>query len=102
MIPASSAEAIGKDPVCGMNVSEKSISLEHEGKTYRFCSKGCLEKFRADPARYLKSQTQLLKLESLVQKTAPAQAQTSPGSHRGLAVIPSDPPAGLAASPTAR
>ena len=24
-----------------------------QGKTYCFCSKGCLEKFRADPARYL-------------------------------------------------
>ena len=43
-----------KDPVCGMDVApEKAAgSLDHEGTTYYFCSKGCLEKFRAEPTRY--------------------------------------------------
>ncbi|MEK6610448.1 MAG: heavy metal-binding domain-containing protein, partial [Gemmatimonadota bacterium] len=27
-------------------------SLDHEGTTYYFCGKGCLEKFRAEPTRY--------------------------------------------------
>lgn len=42
------------DPVCGMQVDEKSAagSLEHGGRRYYFCSDRCLEKFRADPARY--------------------------------------------------
>ncbi|OGT95036.1 MAG: hypothetical protein A2083_00595, partial [Gemmatimonadetes bacterium GWC2_71_9] len=30
-------------------------SLEHEGTTYYFCSKGCLEKFRAEPSRFVGS-----------------------------------------------
>ncbi|MDP3775127.1 MAG: heavy metal translocating P-type ATPase, partial [Gemmatimonadales bacterium] len=43
-----------KDPVCGMDVApEKAAgSLDHEGTTYYFCGKGCLEKFRAEPTRY--------------------------------------------------
>ncbi len=47
------------DPVCGMTVqpSTAAWSYLHEGKTYYFCSQGCLEKFRADPARYLMSGT---------------------------------------------
>ena len=43
------------DPVCGMQVQESAAyRLEHAGQTIRFCSAGCLEKFRADPGRYLK------------------------------------------------
>jgi Cu+-exporting ATPase len=26
---------------------------EHEGTTYYFCSVGCMERFRADPAHFL-------------------------------------------------
>ena len=44
-----------RDPVCGMNVEpEKAAStVEFEGKTYFFCAKGCAEKFRKEPQRYL-------------------------------------------------
>jgi len=43
-----------KDPVCGMTVKpEGPHHHAHEGVTYRFCSARCLEKFRADPQRYL-------------------------------------------------
>ena len=47
------------DPVCGMTVqpATAAVSHQHEGKTYYFCSQGCLEKFRADPARYLTATT---------------------------------------------
>lgn len=43
------------DPVCGMTVSPptKAGSVEHEGTTYHFCSKGCREKFEAAPEKYL-------------------------------------------------
>jgi len=43
-----------KDPVCGMMVDTAKAAghLHHEGQPYYFCSKGCIEKFRADPARY--------------------------------------------------
>ena len=51
--PARSAQAT--DPVCGMNVDPKSEagSAEHAGKTYYFCSKHCLERFTADPVKYV-------------------------------------------------
>ena len=45
---------MAKDPVCGMQVAEDRAAgrAEHDGRTYYFCSTGCLEKFRADPAAY--------------------------------------------------
>lgn len=47
-----------EDPVCGMRVDPeaargKGLTLEHEGREYAFCGKGCLLEFRDDPARYL-------------------------------------------------
>ncbi len=42
------------DPVCGMTVTADSPHrLMHDRVTHRFCSAHCLEKFRAEPARYL-------------------------------------------------
>ncbi|HXK25735.1 MAG TPA: heavy metal translocating P-type ATPase [Myxococcota bacterium] len=42
------------DPVCGMTVAPDGPHRhEHGGTAYRFCSVRCLEKFRAEPARYL-------------------------------------------------
>jgi len=42
------------DPVCGMHVDaeDNAGTFRYEGATYGFCSKGCLQKFKADPARY--------------------------------------------------
>jgi YHS domain-containing protein len=47
--------AIEQDPVCGMEVdtATSELSLEHDGKTYWFCGKGCLLEFRDDPERFL-------------------------------------------------
>jgi Cu+-exporting ATPase len=44
-----------RDPVCGMLVDPHTAQHrhQHEGRTYYFCSGGCLEKFKADPAKYL-------------------------------------------------
>jgi Cu+-exporting ATPase len=43
------------DPVCGMTVrADGPHRLDHDGKTYAFCCAGCLEKFRNNPALYLK------------------------------------------------
>jgi Cu+-exporting ATPase len=49
-----------RDPVCGMEVdcTRPGGSLEHEGRTYYFCSTRCLDKFYADPASYLSKQSQ--------------------------------------------
>ncbi len=44
------------DPICGMTVDPATAAGRHEyaGTTYHFCSRHCLEKFAADPERYLK------------------------------------------------
>src|SRR3546814_8733002 len=47
------------DPVCGMQVDPVRTAhhAEHEGITHHFCSARCLERFVADPARYLTRQS---------------------------------------------
>jgi Cu+-exporting ATPase len=42
------------DPVCGMQVDPATakFTLAHAGRTYAFCCDGCLNSFKADPARY--------------------------------------------------
>ena len=48
------AAAASVDPVCGMPVDEghAAARLHHGEKDYLFCSEHCLEKFKADPAKY--------------------------------------------------
>jgi P-type Cu+ transporter len=43
------------DPVCGMTVDPEHAagSVEHEGKTYYFCSTHCVHKFRENPEAFL-------------------------------------------------
>ena len=50
----TAVERVEIDPVCGMKVQpEKAAgSMEHGGKTWYFCGKGCLAKFAADPTMY--------------------------------------------------
>lgn len=48
------AEQSVKDPVCGMMVDPVTAKHhDHEGVTYYFCGARCLDKFRAEPGRYL-------------------------------------------------
>jgi Cu+-exporting ATPase len=44
-----------RDPVCGMNVDKSTAKHRYEldGTTHYFCNPRCLEKFVADPQRYL-------------------------------------------------
>ncbi|HVL29437.1 MAG TPA: YHS domain-containing protein, partial [Sphingomicrobium sp.] len=55
--PGHTAEhgTIVTDPVCGMKVDTRTAEHRHElrGTPYYFCSARCLEKFKADPQRYL-------------------------------------------------
>lgn len=48
------AKKMAKDPVCGMEVDEKTAPAksEHMGKTYYFCSPGCKKAFDENPAKY--------------------------------------------------
>src|SRR5207249_5308159 len=43
------------DPVCRMKVMPQTAAgqYEYRGKTYYFCATRCLERFRADPEKFL-------------------------------------------------
>lgn len=45
------------DPVCNMEVDEKTAAAtyEYKGKTYYFCAPGCKAAFEKDPEKYLNS-----------------------------------------------
>src|ERR1700742_4557505 len=46
-----------KDPVCGMSVNPAAAKnkYQHAGQDYFFCCPSCVEKFKADPDKYLRS-----------------------------------------------
>lgn len=50
--------APNEDPVCGMTVDpetarERGLALEHDGREYVFCGRGCYLEFRDNPSQYL-------------------------------------------------
>ncbi len=49
------APKLQKDAVCGMSVdpAKATSTVQHKDKTYYFCSRGCGEKFKADPEKYV-------------------------------------------------
>src|SRR5690348_6377292 len=51
------AAAVATDPVCGMKVDPATAKyqFDYQGQKYFFCSAGCLEKFKAQPGRYLET-----------------------------------------------
>jgi Cu+-exporting ATPase len=52
---------MAQDPVCGMEVDEKTAAgkSEYKGQTYYFCSLGCKKAFDKEPQKFAgKSQTQ--------------------------------------------
>ena len=99
------------DPVCGMSVdpANASGSHTHAGTTYYFCSRGCLDKFRQNPERYLKHQAPATHNSGQTSTTAstgavtevytcpmhPEVRQEHPGScpKCGMALEPLMPPA---------
>ena len=53
----NSAATVERDLVCGMNVNPATARhlYQHNGKNFYFCCAGCVEKFKADPAKYLEA-----------------------------------------------
>lgn len=49
------ADDLVTDPVCGMKITpaDAVTSIEHEGKTYYFCSQDCADSFSESPADYV-------------------------------------------------
>jgi Cu+-exporting ATPase len=70
-----------RDPVCGMNVNPATAKhkFEHDGKNTFFCSAGCVEKFKADPAKYLAPQSSGLVTPGLVKPSLVAPSSITPG-----------------------
>ena len=54
---ASGPAATLRDPVCGMMVDPQRAAaiVEHAGQKFYFCSRGCAQKFQADPERFLRA-----------------------------------------------
>jgi YHS domain-containing protein len=50
---------MAKDPVCGMDVDEKTARFKsvHAGITYYFCAAGCKTTFDKDPAKFVKAES---------------------------------------------
>ncbi len=87
-----------RDPVCGMYVdpAKSRGSVEHKGQTYYFCSPLCLERFNADPEKYLSprpSPNQLVQLGGIAPATHKAGATPDQISQKGTVtyVCPMDP-----------
>ncbi|HKY92371.1 MAG TPA: heavy metal translocating P-type ATPase [Nevskiaceae bacterium] len=52
--PTASGQPTAIDPVCGMTVNPRTArSFVHRGDTFYFCNPRCLDRFAADPAKYL-------------------------------------------------
>jgi YHS domain-containing protein len=51
-----SAEITVRDPVCGMEISERDVAgrSDYHGLTYFFCSAACKETFDAKPESYVR------------------------------------------------
>lgn len=88
------------DPVCGMTVvpDKAAGTFQHNGKTYFFCSKGCLQKFSAEPAKFLASSPNLDAMSSpapLVNiglpAAKPSKQATSVSAGKSIYICPMDP-----------
>ncbi len=51
---------MAKDPVCGMDVDERTAAAksEYKGVTYYFCAPGCKASFDRDPEKYVRAAQQ--------------------------------------------
>src|SRR5229473_1406337 len=73
------------DPVCGMSVNPATAraSTQYKGQKSYFCCASCLQKFEADPERYLSQQAnhgQALSTQYSVLSTGHTEAATSPAT----------------------
>jgi len=68
-----------KDPVCGMTVDPARAAgkYEYEGTTYYFCNPRCLEKFQAEPQKYLSAQPNIEHMHAHA-SVAPAKLPSAP------------------------
>ncbi len=85
---ADSRASVATDPVCGMSVDPYATPhrATHGGSAFYFCSAGCLQKFEADPSRYLSPEQAKQSVEPVPEGTVytcpmhPEVRQSAPGS----------------------
>src|SRR5579862_808634 len=77
-----------RDPVCGMNVNPASAKHvhEHAGKRFYFCCGGCVEKFKADPGKYLSKPAHFTSNLVMLGMPAPAKSSSTPHAAHAPAV----------------
>jgi Cu+-exporting ATPase len=84
---------MARDPVCGMAVdpARAAGTYRYKEQDYYFCAKSCLEKFRAEPERYLAPRPQLVSIGigPAVSRPAhsPAAPQPAPPSAKAAATV---------------
>ena len=86
-----------RDPVCGMNVNPASAKhvYEHGEKKYYFCCASCLEKFKADPPKYLNKPAP--SSSNLVTLGMPTAAKPHAAGAQPVTIRPASKPAAAAA-----
>jgi Cu+-exporting ATPase len=92
----SKSAPVVKDPVCGMSVNPATTKHRHQhaGKPHYFCGGQCVEKFKADPEKYLTQSARphsssLVTLDKPAIRSVPAQAATT--SAKGSYLCPMCP-----------
>jgi P-type Cu+ transporter len=77
-----------RDPVCGMTVdpAKAAAHLERHGETYFFCTKGCAQKFSANPERYLNSSPAVAPAgaAAMLVSIQPAASITTPAAQKQI------------------
>src|SRR5262252_5459442 len=91
------------DPVCGMMVDPDRAAghVEHNGKTYYFCSKSCVAKFTADPEKYLSGKREPMHGPAVVQIGGLKKPSPEPRAARPEPGAPGPEPKAASAEPRA-
>ena len=95
------SEKTVKDPVCNMDVVPATArgSSEYKGQTYYFCSQSCVQRFNADPEKYLAPKppaSQIVQIGGITRPSA-SKRNLAPAIHQQSAkgsvtyVCPMDP-----------
>ncbi len=81
---AATIDQVAKDPVCGMGVNPGSAfgRHEHANHIYYFCSARCLEKFRAEPDKYVSAENRVAGQQKKRPGNADFTCPMHPGVHR--------------------
>jgi Cu+-exporting ATPase len=100
---------LAKDPICGMSVdpAKAAAKIDHAGRSYYFCSKGCAQRFGQSPEKYAAATVDSLKFPVSHPATThssnlPVHAVLQSGAAAKPAVVPSTSPNHAASNSSAR